>query len=193
MTDRDALSVALDDWQTSLFRLEALDRYQAAGEEHLLAAYLRGDRVRPFDQGLEDWLQRRREEYATGRRRTRVHAIGGPLTPYLAFEIEWAYTACAEAGEDIRILHRDAWAQTPFGSRPSDFYILDDRTVVVMAYDDAARWVGGELITAPEQVARFRALRDQALAAAVALDEYLATPPALVAPDLRTAALRNMA
>jgi hypothetical protein len=167
MTDRDALSVALDDWQTSLFRLEALDRYQAAGEEHLLAAYLRGDR---------------REEYATGRRRTRVHAIGGPLTPYLAFEIEWAYTACAEAGEDIRILHRDAWAQTPFGSRPSDFYVLDDRTVVVMAYDDAARWVGGELITAPEQVARFRALRDQALAAAVPLDEYLATSPALVAP-----------
>jgi hypothetical protein len=193
MIDRTRLSVALDDWQRSLFRLEALDRYQAEGEEHLLEAYLRGDAVRPFDQGLEEWLEYRRAEYAQGKRRVRVHAIAGPLTPYLAFEIEWAYTACADAGEDIRILHRDSWDQTPFGTRPRDFYILDERTVVLMTYDTEVRWLGGEVITDPDEVAGYRRLRDRVLAEAVPLHEYLPLVSKPIAPDFRRDALRTSA
>jgi hypothetical protein len=40
-----------------MFRSRRSNRYHAEGEEHLLAAYLRGDAVRPFDQGLEEWLE----------------------------------------------------------------------------------------------------------------------------------------
>ena len=172
--DRDALFPAIDGWQRTCFRLEALDEYSADYEKHLLAAYSRGEPVRPFDEGLTEWLDHLREERAKGKKRVRVHAIGRQLlTSYLAYEIEWPYVACTEAGEDIRILHRSSWAETPFGERPRDFYLLDDRTVVLMDYDPTGRWIGGDLITDPGQVADFRVLRDRALAEAVPVFEYL--------------------
>jgi hypothetical protein len=190
--DRAALTPTIRAWRQSSFRLEALDYYTVEYEEHLLGAYLRGEPVRPFDQGLEEWLERLREERAQGKERVRVHAIAGPLTPYLGYEIEWAYTACADAGEDIRILHRESWEWTPFDKRPPDFYVLDDSTVVLMTYDDAGHWLGGEVITDPVEVGGYRELRVQALAAAVPLQQYLAAvrqmawPP----PIIESAALR---
>lgn len=190
MTDRETLSAALDEWKTSLFRLEALDRYQVDAEQPLLSAYLRGERVRPYDAGLEEWLELRRQEYAAGKRRMRVHAIAGPVTPYLAFEIEWAYIACAKAGEDIRLAHWRSWAESPFRHQPPDFYVLDDARVVVMEYSAERRWVGGQLITAAAEAEPWLRLRDLAISAAVPLTEYLERVPSL---DLHQAALRTSA
>lgn len=190
MTDRETLSVALDDWTTSLFRLEALDRYEVDAEQPLLSAYLRGERVRPYDAGLEEWLELRRQEYAAGKRRTRVHAITGPLTRYLAFEIEWAYVACAETGEDIRLAHWRSWAESPFRRQPPDFYVLDDARVVVMEYSAERRWVGGQLITGVAEVEPWLRLRDLAISASVPLTEYLESAPFL---DLHQPALRTSA
>ncbi|HEY0410118.1 MAG TPA: DUF5753 domain-containing protein, partial [Candidatus Dormibacteraeota bacterium] len=90
-------------------------------------------------------------------------------------EIDWAYTLNAAAGEDIRLLHCETWEATPFGTRPPDFYLLDNRTVAVMEYDDVGHWLGGEVISDPGEVARYRLLRDQSLSAAVHLSDYLST------------------
>jgi hypothetical protein len=186
--DRAALIPTLRAWRQSSFRLEALDYYAVEYEEHLLGAYLRGEPVRPFDQGLQEWLERLREERGQSKERVRVHAIGGPLTPYLHYEIEWAYTACADAGEDIRILHRESWDSTPFAKRPPDFYVLDGSAVVLMTYDYAGHWLGGEVITDPADVGGYLELRGQALAAAVPLHQYLAAvrhmacPPPVIQP-----------
>ncbi len=188
MADRAALVRVLRNWSQISFRLESLDQYSVEQEAAPLGAFLRGEPVRPHDQALEDWLARLRGECAEGKQRVRVHAIAGPLTPYLQYEIDWAYTVNAAAGEDIRLLHRETWAETPFGRRPPDFYLLDDQTVAVMTYDDIGRWLGGEVITDPDEVAGYRLLRDEALAAATPLRDYLAArrrtpvPPPVVQP-----------
>jgi hypothetical protein len=188
MTDRAALTRTLREWSQTSFRLESLDQYTVDQEAAPLAAFLRGEPVRPHDQALEDWLQRLRREREQGKTRVRVHAIAGLLTPYLHYEIDWAYTLNAAAGEDIRLLHCETWEATPFGTRPPDFYLLDNRTVAVMEYDDAGHWLGGEIITTPEEVARYRLLRDQSLSASVQLSDYLSAlrrtplPPPLIQP-----------
>ena len=174
MTGQDELLHVLDQWSRASFRLESLDRYTAEHESNLLSAFLRGDPVPPDDHGLEEWLGILAEERRQNRQRTRVHAMAGPLTPYLRYEIEWAYPACASSGEDIRLVHNETWQESPFGARPPDFYLLDDATVAVMAYDDVGHWLGGEVITEPGQVARYRVIRDRALRAAVRLSDYLA-------------------
>jgi hypothetical protein len=66
------------------------------------------------------------------------------------------------------------WSESPFGEQPSDFYLLDDERVVVMAYDEVGHWLGGDVKTAPDEVAHYRSLRDLALGAAVPLADYLA-------------------
>jgi hypothetical protein len=57
-----------------------------------------------------------------------------------------------------------------------------------MEYDDVGHWLGGEIITAPEEVDQYRLLRDQSLSAAVPLSDYLSAlrrtplPPPVIQP-----------
>jgi hypothetical protein len=96
-------------------------------EQEEFEAFLRGDPLPPPTPPLfEQWFARLRQEHAEGKLRSRVHVIAGPLTPYLHYEIDWAYKANAAAGEDIRILHSTSWETSPFGKQPPDFYLLDD-------------------------------------------------------------------
>jgi hypothetical protein len=183
MIGQDALMQAFEDWSRSSFRLEALDRYSVEFESEEFEAFLRGDPLPPpnppeFDQ----WLEQLRRERAEGRIRSRVHAIAGPLTPYLHYEIDWAYKGNAAAGEDIRIVHSATWETSPFGAQPPDFYLLDDERVILMAYDDAGRWLGGEIVTDPVEVAPYRRLRDIAMASSRPLAEYLAALRRLPVP-----------
>lgn len=182
-------------WRKTSFRLEALSEYTTEAEEGFLGAFLSGEPSVPGGRVVEDWIARLRHEREQGRLRSRTHAIAGLLTPYLRCEIEWGYPLNVAAGEEVRILHRDTWAETPFGAQPPDFFLLDDTTVVVMSYDEVGHWLGGDVITDESTVARYREMRDQALAASVPLREYLAAvrrtpipPPALKPNAMRASA-----
>jgi hypothetical protein len=188
VTDQERLLQALDDWQRSSFRLEALDCYAVDFEREEFEAFLRGEPLPPNPAEFDDWFEKLRRERAEGRIRSRVHAIAGPLTPYLQYEIAWAYQPNAAAGEDIGIIHCASWEASPFVTQPPDFCLLDDERVIVLAYDAEGHWLGGEIITGPAALADYRALRDVAVKGARPLAEYLAAlrrfpvpPPALTA------------
>jgi hypothetical protein len=174
VSDLDALEHLLSGFQTSIFRLEALDRYTVDGEIEVVDAFLRGEPELPRTPAIDDFFAHIRQERAEGRIRRRVHAIAGSLTPYLRYEVEWGYTACAAAGEDIHILHSPSWRESPFGAQPPDFYLVDDETTAVMRYDSDGRWLGFDLVTHPDQLAEYRRLRDLALHDAIPLQRYLA-------------------
>jgi hypothetical protein len=175
VSDQDVIRRVLLDWHASSFRLEALAQYTVDAERKEFEAFLRGDPLPPPNPPeFDEWFDRLRQERSEGRVRSRVHAIAGPLTPYLHYEIGWAYPGNAVAGEDIRIVHSASWEASPFGVEPPDFYLLDDETVVLMAYDDVGHWLGGEVISDPPDVLRYRSLRDVAIEHSQPLTEYLA-------------------
>ena len=194
MSDEATLWELLSTFRRSAWRLEALDRYTTEHEAPLLAAYLRGDPPPPPDPAFEQYLEILRSLPAQGRRMGRVHAIAGSLTPYLRYELEWGYAPLAPAGEDIRILHRPSWRDTPFGRRPPDFWLVDDETVVLMDYDDEGRWLGMRLVTETAEVAEYCHLRDLAVRGSVPYAEYVAAmrrapldPSSLLVPTQRIA------
>ena len=185
MTDQETLLRSFDEWNHSSFRLEALDQYSVEFEREEFEAFLRGDPLPPPNPPEFDaWLEQLRRERAEGRLRSRVHAIAGPLTPYLHYEIDWAYKGNAAAGEDIRIVHAPSWETSPFGTQPPDFYLLDDERVILLAYDESGHWLGGEIITDPAELPRYRRLRDLALSTSRPLAEYLAAMRRLPVPPL---------
>jgi hypothetical protein len=191
--DQDTLMHAFDEWSRSSFRLEALGQYTMEFERQEFEAFLRGDPLPPPNPPeFDEWLTKLRQESAEGRIRSRVHAIAGPLTPYLHYEIDWAYKVNAAAGEDIRIVHSASWETSPFGEQPPDFYLLDDERVILLAYDDVGHWLGGDILTDPSQVATYRRLRDLAMGSAISLADYLAAlrrlpvPPIALAPRPET-------
>jgi hypothetical protein len=174
VSDEEELGHLLSTFRSSAWRLEALDWYLSPGEAPGLAAFLRGDPCPPSDPELEEWLAVLRQLPSQGRTLGRVHTIVGPLTPYLRYEIEWGYAPMATAGEDIRILHRRSWADTPFGWQPPDFWLIDDSVAAVMRYDSDGRWLGMDLLSEPSELDHYRSLRDLAVDHAVPLAAYLA-------------------
>ncbi|MDB5064813.1 MAG: hypothetical protein JWM18_1247 [Chloroflexi bacterium] len=168
------LGELLRDFERSAFRLEALDRYLVEEEEPSFAAFLRGEPQPPDDPGFDAWLDGLRQKRAAGKEMVRVHVIVGPLTPYLRYELEWGYSMTVPAGEDVRILHRPSWEDTPFGRQPSDFWLLDDKVAAVMHYAPDGQWLGADIVTESAEVGRCRSLRDLAVSHSVPLRDYLA-------------------
>ncbi len=162
------------EFQRSAFRLEARSAYSVDAEADLLAAYLRGEPKAPPTPDIAEWIAMLRQLPATGRTMTRVHAIAGPLTPYLRYELDWGYGFTADAGEDVRILQRASWAEMPLGPEPPDFWLLDDATVGILEYASDGSWLGVLLVTDPSEVTTYQRLRDSALAEALPLRDYLA-------------------
>jgi Family of unknown function (DUF6879) len=174
VSDTDALNRLLSGFKRTAWRLEALDRYETTDR---VRAYLRGDPAPPPPgAGLAAYVDNIRGMRCQGRSIGRVHAIVGPLTPYLRYEVEWGYAFTAEAGDDVRILHRRTWAETPFGSQPPDFWAFDldtsDPIVALMHYGDGGEWLGLDLVT--RDLDDYRHLRELAVRAAVPLRDYLA-------------------
>ncbi len=152
------------------FRLETLDAYDVGSDGGDVARYLRGE-PEPDPARKSPWLARLRAERAAGKLRQRVHVLRSPLSGYLRYECEWGYVPNVAAGEDVRILDL---AERP---RPSgldvdhDFWLLDDRDVIRMHYDQDGRFLGGEILDAIA-VPRYRAARDAALETAEPFTGY---------------------
>jgi hypothetical protein len=172
--DAGALNHLLSNFKKTAWRLEALGRYETTDR---VRSYLRGDPAPPpIGAGLAAYVENIRAMPSQGRTIGRVHAIVGPLTPYLRYEVEWGYAVTADAGDDVRILHRRSWSDTPFGSQPPDFWAFDldtaDPIVAVMHYAEDGQWLGLDLVT--HDVGEYRRLRDLAVREAIPLQSYLA-------------------
>jgi hypothetical protein len=193
VTDADTLARLLSGFRRSAWRLEARDRYEADADLH---AYQRGDPLPPpVDPGMAAYLDNLRALSQQGRSSGRVHAIVGPLTPYLRYEVEWGYARTAAAGDDVRILHRRSWSETPFDEPPPDFWIFDaelpEATVALMHYAPDGEWRGLELVSG--DISEYRRLRELAVRDSVPLREYLAvlrTTPIDLSDALRPPARR---
>jgi hypothetical protein len=169
----EELAALFADFQRTAFRLETLPQYRVEGEEEAFRLFLAGASI-PDAMKDREWLRNIRHTTASGKTWRRVHAISGPLTPYLRFEMEWGYVYSQDAGEDIRILHEEDDPNRHFEGLPfEDFWLFDDRLVVRMCYDAEGRYLGAaEPIDDTAAVEGYRATRDAAWARAVPFDRY---------------------
>ncbi len=190
-TKESVLGELLTSFTRSAWRLEALDRYE---EDDACRAYFRGEPQSPPDPDFDAYLDNVRGMAAQGRQIGRVHAIVGPLTPYLRYEIEWGYALSEPAGEDVRILYRPTWKETSFQHQPPDFWVFDDETVARMRYGPDGEWLALDVIEEPTEVAVYLRLRALAIDHAVPLREYLALMrQAPLTPSVSLADLQRIA
>lgn len=112
-----------------------------------------------------------REATAEGRRFSRVRVVSVPLTDYSRFSL-WGSKLTNAAGEDIRYLARDkARAE---GLPGHDYWLFDSRKLVRMHFDDADRFLGGEIIEDSVVIVQHNYWRDVAWHRAVRRDEFAA-------------------
>jgi hypothetical protein len=167
-------------FRSSVFRLETLQEYRGSGEEDAIAAFQSGLAEPPDDPEQADWEEMIRANLRAGRVMQRVHVVVEPLSPYMRFELTWAYAPNAAAGEDIRIIpvRENEW---PPELPRQDFWLFDDIELFAAHYADDGMWLGVEPVTEPAQVEVARRLRDVALRLARPWREYMAARPELAA------------
>lgn len=121
---------------------------------------------------MQAWLRMIREGTAEGRRVARVRVVDLPMSEWNRYSYALAEHNI-NAGEDIRYLARD---QAPAGLPGYDYWLFDSSKLVVMRFDDADRFVGGELVEDPSWVVRANYWRDAAWHLAVRRDDFASEP-----------------
>jgi hypothetical protein len=173
VSDDDLLAVVLQRLQSferSVFRLESRDDYVSDAEDDELRQWFAGEPMRlHLDPDGTDYQRRVHAACEAGKTWRRVHAVTAP-TPYVRWEVE-GYAQNEVAGEEIGILQARDLIEV-FGEQPPDFWLVDDVVVLEMRYDAAGRIAEVPVITDPEQMARYRRLRDIALVRAIPVRVY---------------------
>ena len=159
----------------SVFRMECLPEYAVESDGDDYHRWLAGE-AEPTWFRKQPWL----DELAAARNNDmthrRVRRFGPTLTDYELYACEWGYALNAEAGEDIRVL-RDGEHDVP-DLLESEYWVINDGTVVPVLYDGHGRFVGAGVLPS-DRAAEFRHDRDAAWAAAEPFAQWWARHPEL--------------
>jgi hypothetical protein len=159
----EELGKLFESFRRSAFRLETLPEYRVPQDVESLKAFRNGE-SRPQGRDDRPWLTTVHRAIARGAQMHRVRLVETPLTDYQRFQFSWGYQENTDAGEEISILDYE-----PDGLLRVDFWLFDDRTAVVLEYDDAGRFLRAVMA---ETVEPYRQARDMALKSSVPFREY---------------------
>ncbi len=120
---------------------------------------------------MQPWLHMVREATAAGRRFARVRVVALPMSDWTRYSYTLARHNIA-AGEDIRYLERGNAPDLP----DYDYWLFDSSTLVVMRFDEADRFIGGEHIEDPAEIVKANYWRDAAWHQATRRDDFASEP-----------------
>jgi len=165
----DAWSRALRDFQRSAWRWETQGVYREPEEQEPFRQFLAGHE--PDLSFMHGWWATVEANVQAGKRYGRIRVLTEPLTDYLRFELSFTQQN-VDAGEDIRVMTLDRARE--LGLPDEDFWLLDDELAAVMHFDENG-FRYADAVTEPQEVERFREIRDRAWQDAIPFREYLAS------------------
>ena len=159
-------------WRTferSVFKVEMRDRYNVAGEEEWIRKWRAGEQ--DPSRAKRPWLDMIRELTEAGKAVQRVRVVTEPHSEYVRFGLSGAGFNVA-AGEDIRYLSRQVAERLDVPAY--DWMLVDDRTVLVLPFDDDDRPAGWyDVIDDPAVAARHAVYREAIWPVAVPFADYV--------------------
>ncbi|WP_329064851.1 DUF6879 family protein [Amycolatopsis sp. NBC_01480] len=158
----------LRSYEQTAWRWECQGTYREPDEQRPLQAWRDGHPDYAF---LQPWLDQIRTQRAAGKRFERVRLLTDPPTEYLRWMLQLTHLNI-DAGEDIRWISEGHARK--LGAPPADFYLLDDRIVATLHFDENGV-AGVEVTDDPATVAQHRRWRDIVWPVAVPHDKLAPT------------------
>ncbi|GAA4988271.1 DUF6879 family protein [Pseudonocardia alni] len=160
-------------YEHSAFRLECRDVYAIPGEDPDFDAFLADKPFPARTVDNDDWLANVHAQVGRAKYFGRVRLLGHPVTDYTRFQLLCYPRENIRAGEEVRILDRhwlstgdDAWTR-------QDFWMFDERIVVLQHFDDEGHFLGVSQASDP---APYIAIRRRAVELSVPFDDYRLVP-----------------
>lgn len=160
-------------YRESAFRLECRDVYAIPGEDPDFDAFLAGESFPARTAEDDDWLANVHAQVTCGKYFGRVRLLGHPVTDYTRFQMLCYPRENLPAGEEVRILDRrwlhngdDDWTH-------QDFWMFDERIVVLQHYDKEGHFLGVSEVADP---APYVAIRQRAVELSVPFGQYRLVP-----------------
>ncbi len=163
-----------ESFQQSAWRWEQQPQYHLGYERLQFDLFLAGTPESPLDNDeLGAWMRQVAGHVAAGRTVGRVRVVESPPTDYQRW-MQWMDRWNREAGEDIRYLTRQAARAASIipAIGDTDWWLFDDRRLVLMHHDSEGRRVKAEALEDEPEVEQ--AIRWRALAVAAANREAAA-------------------
>ena len=156
-------------FEHTAFRWEAQAAYQIGIERAAYEAFLAGRPRPPAEVGWwRDWLsQVQRQVREQGKTIRRVRVIDEPPTDYQRFEM-WTVPWHVRVGEQIAYLPRRR--ARALGLPLYDWWLLDDRRLVITRFSPEGTIISQELDTSPGALSAHRALQHLATSNATAAE-----------------------
>jgi hypothetical protein len=155
-------------FQHSAWRWEQQPAYFIGYEHEQFDRFLAGSPEPPTENAdLGDWMAQVAEHVAEGKTYGRVRVVETPPTDYQRW-MQWMDRWNREAGETIRYLTRQAARRAGIipAIGPDDWWLFDDRRLVVMRFDKVGRRIQVEAFEDEPEVAQALKWRTRAIAAA---------------------------
>ncbi len=165
-------------WRTctkSIFRLEALPEYRVEGDIENFEKYLaKGKSVIEITQDAQEWFAQLKRATEAGVDVRRVRVITEPLNDYVKYEMAfWRHSV--KYGEQFYFLPLGEYQSilNELDFQPEDFWMFDDKDVVVFHYSSQGEWIGEEVITETKFVKKCVLLKGKLLEKSKRMQGYL--------------------
>ena len=159
----------------SIIHVETLDHYGVPDDDLMFSLWQKGE-APTIEQlsGYRHWFSQVEAATRRGVQVDRVHIVPETLTPYLRFEIEFAYHQfCEPSGERVWILQREH-NQNLASRVKADFYLIDEQKLLLPQYNRENNFVALREATQVSDIELHRALRLELLKESRPLKEFYA-------------------
>lgn len=160
-------------YQKSAFRLECRDVYAIPGEDPDFDAFLAGQAFPARTVDDDDWLANVQTQVSHGKYFGRVRLLGHPVTDYTRFQMLCYPRENIPAGEEVRILDRRQLSTDDDDWTGQDFWMFDERIVVLQHFDDEGHFLG---VSEASDPAPCIAIRRRAVDLSVPFADYRLVP-----------------
>lgn len=158
--------------QKNIFRLEAIPEYNVP-EDLVLFNKWKQSKLES-DKAFLKWLEGLNKTKERGVKMQRVRIVSLPFSDYIKYEIDfWKHST--KQGENILFLEAKRYEhiKQKFNFEPKDFWIFDDKILIIFHYDEKGDFVKEKLIPDKETIKKYVELKRELLDHAIPMDEFL--------------------
>jgi hypothetical protein len=145
----------------SIFHLQGRAEYKVTGEPETIEKWKQGELNLDRDKVWQKWQALLKSAKTKGICVQRVRVAPKPFSEYVRFEIDLWKKYSSKLGEKLHFLGKDEYQGiiATLGFNPKDFWLFDDKILLIFNYDKTGKFVGEIMISDGEIIRRYSDLK----------------------------------